>query len=69
MDDSTNNQTIDEIRQSIIYLRTKNQILLECLKKYDNWRDEIIKSTNAFFDVSVTDKSTEDDENKIKADK
>ena len=69
MDDSTNNQTIDEIRQSIIYLRTKNQILLECLKKYDNWRDEIIKSTNAFFDVSVTDKSTEDDENKIKGDK
>ena len=69
MDDSTNNQTIDEIRQSIIYLRTKNQILLECLKKYDNWRNEIIKSTNAFFDVSVTDESTEDDENKIKADK
>ena len=69
MDDSTNNQTIDEIRQSIIYLRTKNQILLECLKKYDNWRNEIIKSTNAFFDVSVTDESTEDDENKIKGDK
>lgn len=69
MDDSTNNQTIDEIRQSIIYLRTKNQILLECLKKYDHWKDEIIKLTNAFFDVSVTEKSTEDDENKIKGEK
>lgn len=66
MDDLSDTQTIDEIRQSIIYLRTKNQILLECLKKYDKWRDDIIKSTNAFFDVSITEENKENEENKTK---
>lgn len=54
--------SIEELRKSIVYLRAKNKILLECLKKYDKWRDDVIQSTNFFFDVSVIDENEDDDE-------
>lgn len=71
MNDSSDQQSIEELRKSIVYLRAKNKILLECLEKYDKWRDEIIQSTNLFFDVSLVDENYDVDveENKFKMEK
>ncbi|OHT10324.1 hypothetical protein TRFO_20459 [Tritrichomonas foetus] len=63
MDETKQEPSIQDLRQDIAYLRLKNKILISQLKKYDQWRHEVIKSTNFHFDVSVEYENSDDEEN------
>ena len=63
--DQSKTISISQLRQTIISLRAKNQILLQNLKKYDDWANNAIEATESFLRLK-NDNAHENEINEIK---